>query len=153
VDSELPIANIHAMQELVENSTASVRFSVMLLGVFAAVAWALALIGVYAIVSYLVHERMHEMGMRVALGAQRANLLSLVFAAGMRLIGIGIAAGLVLLLALSRLLGHFVYQVRVVDPLTYVTMSILVLAAAGLAMLIPAQRAMRADPMTVLRAE
>jgi predicted permease len=153
VDSELPIANIHAMQELVENSTASVRFSVMLLGVFAAVAWALALIGVYAIVSYLVHERMHEMGVRVALGAQRANLLSLVFAAGMRFIGIGIAAGLVLLLALSRVLGHFVYQVRVVDPLTYFTMSVLVLAAAGLAMLIPAQRAMRADPMTVLRSE
>ena len=153
VDSELPIANIHAMQELVENSTASVRFSVLLLGVFAAVAWVLALVGVYAIVSYLVNERMHEMGVRVALGAQRANLLFLVFAAGMRFIAIGIAAGLCLLLALSRVLGHFVYQVRVVDPLIYLTMSLLVLTAAALAMLIPAQRAMKADPMTVLRAE
>lgn len=153
VDSELPIANIHSMQELVENSTASVRFSVMLLGVFAAVAWVLGLVGVYAIVSYLVNERMHEMGVRVALGAQPANLLSLVFAAGMRFIAFGVAAGLCLLLALSRVLGHFVFQVRVVDPLTYMTMTVLVLTAAGLAMVIPAQRATKVDPITVLRAE
>ena len=152
-DPELPIANIHSMQELIENSTASVRFSVTLLGVFAAVAWVLALVGVYAIVSYLVNERMHEMGVRVALGAQPRNLLSLVFTAGMRFVGAGVAAGLCLLLALSRVLGHFVYHVRVIDPLIYFTMTLLVFAAAGLAMLIPAQRAMKADPMTVLRAE
>lgn len=70
VDSELPIANVHSMQELVENSTASVRFSVMLLSILAAVAWVLALVGVYATVSYLVNERMHEMRVRVALGAR-----------------------------------------------------------------------------------
>ena len=153
VDSDLPIANVHSMQELVENSTASVRLSVMLLSIFAAVAWVLALVGVYAIVSYLVNERMHEMGLRVALGARRADLLSLVFSTGMRFIVIGVAAGFCLLLAMSRVLGHFVYQVRVVDPLTYITMTLLVVVAAGLAMLIPAQRAMQADPMTVLRAE
>lgn len=90
----------------------------MLLGAFAAVAWVLGLVGVYAIVSYLVNERMHEMGVRVALGAQPANLLSLVFAVGMRFIAFGVAAGLCPLLALSRVLGHFVFQVRVVDPLT-----------------------------------
>lgn len=152
-DSELPIANVHSMQELVDATTASVRFAIMLLGVFAAIAWALALVGVYAIVSYLVSERMHEMGVRVALGARRANLLSLVFSAGMRFIAIGVVIGLLLLLALSRVLEHFVYQVRVVDPVTYLAMALLVLIAAGLAMLAPAQKATRADPMTVLRAE
>jgi hypothetical protein len=77
-----------------------------------------------AIVSYLVNERMHETGVRVPLGAQCANLLSFVFSAGMRLITIGVLAGLCLLLPLSQLLGHFVYQVRVVDPLTYLSMSL-----------------------------
>jgi len=152
-DSDLPIANIHPMQELVDSSIASVRFSVTLLGLFAALAWVLALLGVYAIVSYLVNERMHEMGVRVALGAQRAHLLSLVFAAGMRFVGVGIAVGLCLLMMLSRVLGHFVYEVRVVDPLTYTLMTLFVLGAAGLAMLMPARKAMNADPMTVLRAE
>lgn len=152
-DSELPIANIHSMQELVSDSTASVRFAVMLLGAFAIVAWVLALVGVYAIVSYLVGERMHELGVRVALGAQRSDLLSLVFASGIRFVAIGIAAGLMLLVALSRVLGHFVYQVRVLDPITYATMTALVFLAASVAILLPAQRAMRADPMTVLRAE
>jgi hypothetical protein len=153
VDSELPIADVHSMQEVVEDSTASVRFSVTLLGLFAAVAWSLALVGVYAIVSYLVNERMHEMGVRVALGAQRSNLFSLVFAVGMRFVAIGIATGVVLLLGVSRVLTHFVNQVRVVDPATYSAMILLVFFAAGLAMIIPAQKATTADPMMVLRTE
>jgi predicted permease len=153
VDSELPIANIHSMQELVTDSTASVRFSVMLLSLFAGVAWTLALIGIFAIVSYLVNERMHEMGVRLALGAQRRDLLSLVFATGMRFISIGIAAGIILLLALSRVLGHYLYHVRSIDPLTYITIGLVVLIAGSLAILIPARQVMKVDPIAVLHAE
>ena len=152
-DSELPIASVHPMQELIDDTTASVRFAITLLSIFAAIAWLLAVVGVYAIVSYLVSERMHEMGVRVALGARPVNLLSLVFSAGMRFIVIGVATGLILLLALSRLLQHFIYEVRVVDPVTYLVVALLMLIAAGLAMLVPAHKAMRADPMTVLRTD
>jgi putative ABC transport system permease protein len=125
----------------------------MLLGAFAAIAWLLALLGVYAIVSYLVNERVRELAIRVALGAQRRDVLSLVFSSGARLIVAGLGIGLLLALSLSRVLVHFVYQIRAVDPITYIGMSFLVFAAASIAILIPAQRAMRADPMTVLRAE
>jgi putative ABC transport system permease protein len=152
-DPELPIANLHPISELLENSMASVRFSVMLLGAFAAIAWLLALLGVYAIISYLVSERLRDLAIRVALGAQRRDVLALVFASGARLVAAGLGAGIVLALSLSRLLAHFVYQIRAVDPITYIDMSVLVFAAASIAILVPAQRAMRADPMTVLRAE
>jgi len=152
-DPELPIANLHPISQLVEGSMASVRFSVMLLGTFAAIAWLLALLGVYAIISYLVSERVRDLAIRVALGAQRRDVLALVFASGARLVAFGLGAGLLLALSLSRLLAHFVYQIRAVDPITYIGMSVLVFTAASIAILIPAQRAMRADPMTVLRAE
>ena len=137
----------------IDSTTASVRFAITRLSIFAAIAWLLAVVGVYAIVSYLVSERMHEMGVRVALGARPVNLVSLVCTAGMRFIAIGVATGLILLLALSRLLQHFMYGVRVVDPITYLVMALLVLIAAGLAMLVPARKAVRADPMTVLRTD
>lgn len=152
-DPELPIANLHPISELVESSMASIRFSAMLLGTFAGIAWLLAVLGVYAIISYLVNERVRELAIRVALGAQRRDVLALVFASGARLVAVGLVAGVLLALSLSRLLAHFVYQIRAVDPLTYIVMSALVFAAGSVAILIPAQRAMRADPMTVLRAE
>jgi len=152
-DPELPIANVRPMSEIVGNSMANVKFSAMLLASFAGVAWVLALLGVYGIVSYLVAERMRDMAIRIALGAQNADLLWLVCSIGFRLVGIGLASGLLAALSLSHLLAHFVYQIQAVDPLTYVTISALIFAAATAAILIPARRAMRADPMAVLRAE
>ncbi|HET9741334.1 MAG TPA: ABC transporter permease [Terriglobales bacterium] len=152
-DSELPIANVRPMSALIDSSMEPIRFAVMLLGAFAAVAWGLALLGVYAIVSYLVAERMHDMAVRVALGAQQRDVLALVFSAGARLVGFGLLVGLALALGLSRVFGHFMYEVHAVDPLTYAGMAVLVFAASSLAIFMPARRAMRADPMSVLRAE
>ena len=152
-DPELPIANIRPISDLIDGSMASVRFSVMLLGTFAVIAWILALVGLYSLILYLVSERMRDMAIRVALGAQRFDLLFLVFVSGARLVAIGLAAGILFALVLTRVLAHFVYRVSAADPFSYVVMTALVFAAASAAILVPAMKVMRADPVTVLRAE
>ena len=152
-DPELPIANVRPISDLIQGSMASIRFSVMLLGTFAVIAWILALVGLYSLILYLVSERMRDMAIRVALGATRLDLLSLVFANGARLVTIGLGAGVLLTLAFSRVLTHFVYHVSAADPFSYLVMTALVFMAASAAILVPAIKVMRADPVAVLRAE
>ena len=153
VDSELPVANVQPMSELVSSSTSPQRLSASVLGVFSAMAVILAVVGIYGVVSFMVSERNHEIGVRIALGAQKHDVLRLIFAQGTRLLGIGLAAGLVVALMLSRLLTSFVFGVRATDPLTFAVAPIALLMAASFAIYIPARRASQLDPMETLRNE
>jgi len=153
VDPTQPVSQIRLMTSMVNNSLAPRRFVVTVLGVFATMALAMALIGLYGVISYAVTQRTQELGVRMALGAQPAEILRLVLGQGMKLAGIGVAAGLLISLAMSRVLRGELFHVSAVDPLTFALMAAALIAAALLASYIPARRATRVDPMVALRYE
>jgi predicted permease len=153
VDPTQPVSQIRLMTSMVNNSLAPRRFVVTVLGVFATMALAIALIGLYGVISYAVTQRTQELGVRMALGAQPAEILRLVLGQGMKLAGIGVAAGLLISLAMSRVLRGELFHVSAVDPLTFALMAAALIAAALLASYIPARRATRVDPMVALRYE
>jgi predicted permease len=153
VDSDLPLAKIATLKTVVDDSMTQQRFSVLLLGSFGAIALLLASIGMYGVISYSVMQRTQEIGIRMALGAKRGRVLAMVLGQGARLGALGIAIGLVTALALTRLMAGFLYGVRATDPLTFLGVSLLLLAVALVACWIPARRAMRVDPMIALRYE
>jgi predicted permease len=153
MDRELPLSQIRTMEQIAGASRSEPRFVLALTGVFAALALALAGIGTYGVIAYSVALRMHEFGLRIALGARSRDLLSLVLTQGLRLAAIGIVLGLALSWALGRLLGSLLYGVDVHDPLTFVTAALIALFAALIACVIPAKRATEVDPMISLRAE
>jgi predicted permease len=153
VDPGLAVARIKVMSDLVSSSLASRRFVVTLLGIFAGLALVMAVIGLYGVISYSVGQRTQEIGIRMALGAQRSEVLRLVIGQGMQLAGIGLAIGLVASLAFSRLLRNQIFHVSAFDPLTFVATALILIAAAALACYIPAHRAMQVDPMIALRYE
>ncbi|MEI9974988.1 MAG: FtsX-like permease family protein [Ignavibacteriota bacterium] len=153
VDPTQPMSQIRLMTDMVNNSLAPRRFVVTVLGVFAAMALGMALIGLYGVISYAVTQRTQELGVRMALGAQRAEILRLVLGQGLKLAGLGAVAGLAVALGLSRFLQGQLFHVKAFDPLTFVLVAAALIAAAMLASYIPARRATRVDPMVALRYE
>jgi putative ABC transport system permease protein len=153
IDPQLPLAQARTMQELLGQSVAEPRFRTTLLGLFAATALLLAAVGIYGILSYTVGQRTQEMGIRMALGASRRDVLALVLKQGMALAAGGVAIGLIAALALSRVLAGLLFGVAPTDAATFAAVSLVMVAAALLACYVPARRATRVDPMVALRAE
>lgn len=153
VDASQPVHHVLAMDRMVSASLASRRFAVTLLGFFALTALFLAAIGLYGLISYAVAQRTQEIGIRMALGARQPQVLGLVLLEGLRLTGIGVAAGATAALMLARLASSQLFGVRFFDPLTFGAMVLILLGAALLASYVPARRATRVDPMVALRYE
>jgi putative ABC transport system permease protein len=141
------------MEQVVGESIARQNFNMLLLTIFAACALLLAAIGIYGLMSYLVEQGAHEIGVRIALGAGRREIFRLVVGRGMRLAAIGVAAGGLAAVAATRLLSRMLFGVRATDPLSYVLVICGLGAIAFVACYLPARRAMRLDPIVAMRAE
>jgi putative ABC transport system permease protein len=145
--------SMRTLEEMVDRTASSRRAFALLMGAMGAVALLLAAMGIYGVISYLVAQRTREMGIRLALGAQRHDLLKLVLGQGVRLTMIGVAAGLTLALGLTRFLSNMLYGVNAADPLTFASIALLFAGVALTASYLPARRAMKVDPITALRHE
>jgi putative ABC transport system permease protein len=152
-DRDLPVSKIQTMEDVVSESVWRPRFAAQLLGVFAGVALMLAVIGTYGIMAYSVTQRTQEIGIRMALGARRSDMMGLVLRQGLTLTAMGIAAGLAGAFALTRLLATLLYDVKAADPATFIGASAILALVAMLAVYVPARRAMGIDPMMALRYE
>jgi predicted permease len=153
VDPDEPVFAIRTMEEIMATAVAQRRFAMFLLGLFALAATILSAIGIYGVMSYLVTQRTHEIGIRMALGAQRRDVLRLVVGQGMRLALLGIVLGLVAALAFARWMSALLFGVRPTDPVTLSAVVVLVAGVAFAACYVPARRATRVDPMVALRYE
>ncbi|HEY2713717.1 MAG TPA: ABC transporter permease [Chthoniobacterales bacterium] len=153
LDPEQAPFKIATMEQLLSDSTALRRFALFLLGVFAGLAVLLATIGLYGVISYSVAQRTRELGIRLALGAQRRDLLNLVVREGMRFVFIGVATGLVASIAFTRVMASLLFGVSTTDPFTFVAWSLALGVVALLACVVPARRASSLEPMTALRAD
>jgi putative ABC transport system permease protein len=153
LDPELPLAGVATMDQLLADSLSRSRFTMLLLGIFSAVALVLAAVGIYGLIAYSVTQRTQELGIRIALGAQRRDVLRLVLAQGTRLTLLGVALGVFAALVLSRLLATLLFNVSATDPLTFAGVTALLAVVALLACFIPARRATRVDPIVALRYE
>jgi putative ABC transport system permease protein len=153
MDKNLAVSNIRPMRELTVQSIGSERFTLLLFGLFAALAVLLAAAGIYGVMSYSVAHRTHEMGIRMALGAQGRDVLKLVLREGMTLVLLGTAIGVSAAFALTRLMEKLLFGVKATDPLTFAAVAILLGLIAFFACYIPARRATKVDPMIALRYE
>jgi putative ABC transport system permease protein len=153
MDPNVPMFNIETMQQIRYESLAQPRFQVLLFGLFGTMALLLAVVGVYGVMAYSVSQRTHEVGLRMALGAQRGDVQRLVVGEGMKLTGIGILLGLPAALGATRLLDRLLFGVAATDAITYAVVGAVLAIAALVACFIPARRASRVDPMTALRYE
>jgi putative ABC transport system permease protein len=152
-DPNLPVTQVLTVDELLSDSVAPRRFAAVLIGTFAGLALLLAAVGIYGVTSYTVNQRTQEIGIRMALGAQPADVRGLILGRTMRLAVCGVALGLAGAFALTRYLGSLLYEVRAFDPATFVIVSAVLAGAALAACYVPARRAMRVDPMVALRYE
>ncbi len=153
IDSREIIYAVQTMNEVIANSFAARRLSMILLAIFAALALVLSCIGIYGVISYVVGQRTHEIGIRMALGAQRRDVMRMVLGEGARMALIGVIAGIVAALALTRLMANQLFGVSAYDPLTFTAVAIVLTLVALLACYLPARRAVRVDPMIALRYE
>jgi putative ABC transport system permease protein len=153
VDKQQPVADVMPLEQLVGENLAPRRMQASLLGGFAGLALLLASIGIYAVLSFVVTQRTQEIGVRVALGADSHDVLRMVFSHGLRLFAIGAVLGLTAALGLSRAMGHLLYGISASDPLSFVTVTLVLGMVTLLACYIPARRAMRVDPLVALRYE
>jgi predicted permease len=148
-----PIYAVRTMEQIISRSLAERRFTMLVLIIFAAAALLLAAVGIYGVMSYAVTRRIHELGIRAALGASRAEIVGLVLSQGMKLAGIGMAGGLVAALALTRFMADLLFGVRPADPATLVAVTLLLGGIALVACYIPARQATAVDPVVALRCE
>jgi putative ABC transport system permease protein len=153
LDSEQPITNVKPMKALLAESIGSQRFNMMLLVIFAVLAMVLAGIGIYGVMSYAVTQRTHEIGIRMALGAQVTDVMRMIIRQGILLVIIGMALGLAVALALTRVLDNLLYEVSATDTATFSMVALILTGVALLACLLPARRAAKVDPMVALRYE
>ena len=151
VDPGLPVYGISSMDDILDRSLASRRFSADLVGGFAGLAVLLASIGIYGLLAYMVSQRSREIGIRLALGAQRTDILRMFLSKGVGLAGVGIVAGLVLAASTASMMGSLLYGVRPHDPAVFLIVPLLLLVVAALASYLPAHRATKVDPMVALR--
>ena len=152
-DPELAVTSVQTMEEIAAQSLGSHKLTLTLVGLFASLAMVLATIGIYGVMSYVVAGRTQEIGIRIALGAQRRDVLKLVIGQGMALAGAGLTLGLIAAAGLTRFLSSQLFHVKAIDPITYGGVTLLLGVVAFLACYIPARRATRVDPMTALRNE
>ncbi|HEY7546994.1 MAG TPA: FtsX-like permease family protein, partial [Blastocatellia bacterium] len=153
IDPLLPISSVKTMEAVIAETVAPRRFSMMLFTLFAAVALLLVAVGIYGVMSYSVTQRTHEMGIRMALGAKRSDVVRLVVGHGMMLAVGGIAAGAAAALGVTRLMESMLFGVEATDPITFIAVSILLALVAFASCYFPARRATKVDPMTALRYE
>jgi putative ABC transport system permease protein len=139
------------MEHVVAGAVARQRFSMLLLAIFAAVALVLAAVGIYGVMSYSVAQQTREIGIRMALGAQRSDVLKMTIKQGLKLVGFGLVIGLAAAFVLTRVMATLLFGISATDPFTFITISLVLLVVALLASYIPSVRAMRVDPMVALR--
>jgi putative ABC transport system permease protein len=152
-DKDLPLADVATMEEVVSTSVAQPKLEAILLGIFGGLALLLAAVGIYGVMSYSVSQRTGEIGLRMALGADRSQVLALICKQGLRLAALGLASGLILALGVTRLMSKILFGVSNTDPVTYAAIIALLTAVALLACYMPARRATEVDPMVALRNE
>jgi ABC-type antimicrobial peptide transport system permease subunit len=153
VEPNQPLHNVVTMEQRLANTAALRRLSMVLLGSFAAVALLLTVVGIYGVMSYAVTQRRREIGVRMALGAQKSDVLGLIIHGGLRLTLLGVAIGLAGAFALTRYLSSLLYSVKATDPVTFLTIAVALTAVALLACWLPARRAANVHPMVALRTE
>jgi putative ABC transport system permease protein len=151
IDKDQPVSDISSMEEVVSESVGRQRFSMLLLGVFAGLALLLAAVGIYGVMSYSVAQRTREIGIRMALGAQRRDVLKMTVGQGLRLVSIGVVTGLAAAFILTRVMSSLLFGVSATDPATFLTISLVLMSVAVLASYVPAVRATKVDPMFALR--
>jgi predicted permease len=153
MSSDQVMYEVQTMEEVIADTLAERRFSMIVLGVFAALALGLASMGIYGVISYLVGQRTREIGIRIALGAKRGDVLRMVFSEGMKMTVIGVGVGVIISLGLTHLMANLLFGVKATDPLTFAVVAIVLTVVALVACYVPARRAMRVDPIVALRYE
>ncbi|MGH9856019.1 MAG: FtsX-like permease family protein, partial [Blastocatellia bacterium] len=153
IDQNEPVNQVVMMDERLSNSVAGRRYQMFLLGVFAAMALVIAIVGIYGVISYAVSQRTHEIGIRMAMGAQARDVLRMVVWWGMQLTLIGVALGLAAALALTRVMKNLLFEVSPTDPATFALITLLLVGAALIASYIPARRATKVDSLIALKHE
>ncbi|HEX5433692.1 MAG TPA: ADOP family duplicated permease, partial [Candidatus Angelobacter sp.] len=153
IDKELPLFGVASMNDLLAEETADQRFEATAVGLFAGLALLLAGVGIYGVISYMVSQRTREIGVRMALGAQRGDVLRMVVRDGMFVAGAGMAVGVAGSLALTRVIGNLLFQITPTDPITYSSVALILVLVALLACCLPGRRAIRVEPVTALRYE
>ncbi len=153
VDKDQPVSNIDSMEHIVAGAVARQRFSMLLLAIFAGLALVLAAVGIYGVMSYAVAQQTREIGIRIALGAKRSDVLIMTVKQGLKLVGTGLACGLAVAFVLTRVMTSLLFGISATDPVTFLSIAVVLLGVALLATYVPALRATRIDPMIALRAQ